>query len=152
MAGLSWRNNLPALCQTAKEYCIRQTIIFLTTNQSWIIHCLLFVRTDPLPAAVSSCSSSNSSSWSLNVKPVLPNKRPKVQMFPLLLPPMQTAEPYKLEGMIGFLEGRRKTKRNDGLYKWVLWKQALTDTLLRFSKIEPDEIKWKIIFCYVLDF
>ena len=56
---------------------------------------------------------------------------------------MQTAEPYKLEGMIGFLEGRRKTKRNDGLYKWVLWKQALTDTLLRFSKIEPDE-KWNI--------
>ena len=81
------------------------------------------------------------------VQPTLPNMRPKVQMLqfpprpckPLHLPPMQQTEPSRLEGMIGFLEDHRKNKRSDGLYKWVLWKQALTDSLLRYSKLDPED-------------
>jgi len=56
------------------------------------------------------------------------------KLRPLLLPPVERSEPTRAEGMIELLEHKRKSLRSDGLYNWVLWKQALTDSLLRYTK------------------
>ena len=67
-------------------------------------------------------------------------KRPSSNplLMPVLLPTVQQPEPAKARPMIEFLEYHRKTQRSDGLYRWVLWKEALTDSLLRYSKQEEE--------------
>ena len=64
-----------------------------------------------------------------NSKDLAPEVPSKKGITPLYLPPVEYPEPRSPSEMLNFLEDGRKNMRFDGLYRWVLWKETLSDVL-----------------------